>query len=276
MSQAKPHIIAAVGSAVSMALVFLLLYLLTISAPVRVEDEGIEITFGNMDDGGGRPDMTPIMPQPQAEELPAPTAPERPSDNDLMVQDTEEDLLVLAKQREEDAKRKAEEEEFIRKQREEEARIEAEQQAKEKALAEKRAKEQAAIARAQQAMAGFGQTPSAIGANGDNASTTDAAGVKGNPVGKGFGSMNSNTWTLHGRDCKALPKPSQDFNQSGRVVVNIMVNESGDVVAASVGDGSTVSDRKTQQLALDAARRAKFTKGDKPQRGSIVYTFKIN
>lgn len=259
-----------------MALLFLLLYLLSISAPVRVEDEGIEITFGNADDGGGMPNMAPLMPQPQAEAQPAPATPSRPSDNDLMVQDNDEELLALAKQREEDAKRKAAEEELIRQQREEEARIEAERQAREKALAEKRAREQEAIARAQQVMAGFGQTTSAVGANGDNSSTTNASGVKGNPVGKGFGSMNSNTWTLHGRDCKALPKPAEDFNQAGRVVVNIIVNEAGDVVTVSIGDGTNISDRKTQQLALDAARRAKFTKGDKPQRGSIVYTFKLN
>ena len=276
MRDAKPHIIAAVGTVVAMALLFLLLYLLSISAPVRVEDEGIEITFGNADDGGGMPNMAPLMPQPQAEADPAPATPSRPSDNDLMVQEDDEDLLALAKQREEDAKRKAAEEELIRQQREEEARIEAERKAREKALAEKRAREQEAIARAQQAMAGFGQTTSAVGANGDNASTTNASGVKGNPVGKGFGSMNSNTWTLHGRDCKALPKPAEDFNQAGRVVVNIMVNEAGDVVTVSIGDGTNISDRKTQQLALDAARRAKFTKGDKPQRGSIVYTFKLN
>ena len=276
MRDAKPHIIAAVGTIVAMALLFLLLYLLSINAPVRVEDGGIEITFGNADDGGGMPNMAPLMPQPQAEADPAPATPSRPSDNDLMVQEDDEDLLALAKQREEDAKRHAAEEELIRQQREEEARIEAERQAREKALAEKRAREQEAIARAQQAMAGFGQTTSAVGANGDNASTADASGVKGNPVGKGFGSMNSNTWTLHGRDCKALPKPAEDFNQAGRVVVNIMVNEAGDVVATSIGDGTNISDRKTQQLALDAARRAKFTKGDKPQRGSIVYTFKLN
>lgn len=275
MSPAQSHSIAALGTVIVLLLVFLFLLYADIPLPVPVEDEGIEIAFGNEDDGGGMPDMAPIDPQPQAVQNPAPAAPSRPSDNDLMVQD-DEALLALAKQREEDAKRKAEEQMLIQQQREQEARLEAERQAKEKALAEKKAREQEAVARANQAMAGFGQTQSAIGANGSSTSTTNASGVKGNPVGKGFGSMNSNTWTLHGRDCKALPKPSQDFNQAGRVVVNIMVNENGDVLTASVGDGTNISDRKTQQLALDAARRAKFTKGDKPQRGSIVYTFKIN
>ncbi len=275
MNPAQSHSIAAFGTVIVLLLVFLFLLYADIPLPVPVEDEGIEIAFGNEDDGGGMPDMAPIDPQPQAAQNPAPAAPSRPSNNDLMVQD-DEALLALAKQREEDAKRKAEEQLLIQQQREQEARLEAERQAKEKALAEKKAREQEAVARANQAMAGFGQTQSAIGANGSSTSTTNASGVKGNPVGKGFGSMNSNTWTLHGRDCKALPKPSQDFNQAGRVVVNIMVNENGDVLTASVGDGTNISDRKTQQLALDAARRAKFTKGDKPQRGSIVYTFKIN
>lgn len=275
MNPVQSHSIAAFGTVIVLLLVFLFLLYADIPLPVPVEDEGIEIAFGNEDDGGGMPDMAPIDPQPQAAQNPAPAAPSRPSDNDLMVQD-DEALLALAKQREEDAKRKAEEQLLIQQQREQEARLEAERQAKEKALAEKKAREQEAVARANQAMAGFGQTQSAIGANGSSTSTTNASGVKGNPVGKGFGSMNSNTWTLHGRDCKALPKPSQDFNQAGRVVVNIMVNENGDVLTASVGDGTNISDRKTQQLALDAARRARFTKGDKPQRGSIVYTFKIN
>lgn len=275
MNPVQSHSIAAFGTVIVLLLVFLFLLYADIPLPVPVEDEGIEIAFGNEDDGGGMPDMAPIDPQPQAAQNPAPAAPSRPSDNDLMVQD-DEALLALAKQREEDAKRKAEEQLLIQQQREQEARLEAERQAKEKALAEKKAREQEAVARANQAMAGFGQTQSAIGANGSSTSTTNASGVKGNPVGKGFGSMNSNTWTLHGRDCKVLPKPSQDFNQAGRVVVNIMVNENGDVLTASVGDGTNISDRKTQQLALDAARRAKFTKGDKPQRGSIVYTFKIN
>ena len=274
MTQAKNHIIAAAGTIVSMVLVFLLLYYLQITAPRRVEEEGIEIAFGNDDQGGGMPDMAPIQPQPQSEVLPAPAAPSKPSTNDLMVQDeTDEDVLALAKQREEEAKRYEEEQVLIRQRQEAEARAEAERQAKEQAAAEKRAKEQAAIDKAQQAMAGFGNTSSAMGANGDNSSTTQSSGVKGNPVAKGFGNIGGNTWTLQGRDCKALPKPSSDFKQEGRVVVNIQVDEMGNVVTASIGSGTNISDASTQQLALNAARQAKFTKGDKTQRGSIIYTF---
>jgi TonB family protein len=73
-----------------------------------------------------------------------------------------------------------------------------------------------------------------------------------------------------------MPKPSSNFAQSGVVVVNIMVDAAGNVTNATVGDGTTISDRATQQLALQAARQAKFTEGDTPQIGKITYTFKLN
>jgi TonB family protein len=96
----------------------------------------------------------------------------------------------------------------------------------------------------------------------------------GNPVGKGFGSIDNATWTLQGRSCKYIPQPSSDFNQQGRVVVNIMVDAAGNVTSASVGDGSTISDRETQKLALESARNAKFSEGENTQRGTIMYVFK--
>ena len=258
-----------------MCLVFLLLWWLQVSAPVLQEDEGIVVAFGDAEEGGGMPDVRPLDAITQVEQTPAPAAPSRPSDNNLIVQDDEESL-ALAKQTEEDAKRKAEEEELIRKRKEEEARVEAERIAKEKALAEQRAKEQEAIDKANQFASLFGQAGTEEGANADNASTSNSAGTKGNPVGKGMGVTNGTQWSLYGRNVKRLPKPSSDFAQAGVVVVNIMVDAAGNVTNATVADGTTISDRSTQQLALQAARQAKFTEGDTPQIGKITYTFKLN
>lgn len=271
----QSHIIALVGTILSLLLIFLLLWWLQVKAPVQIEDEGIVVAFGDAEEGGGMPDVRPLDAITQVEQIPAPAAPSRPSDNDLIVQDDEESL-ALAKQTEEDAKRRAEEEELIRKRREDEARAEAERIAKEKALAEQRAKEQEAIDKANQLAALFGQAGIAEGANAENASTSNSATTKGNPVGKGMGVSNGTQWTLYGRNVKRLPKPSSDFAQAGVVVVNIMVDPAGSVTNATVGDGTTVSDRSTQQLALQAARQAKFTEGDKPQMGKITYTFKLN
>ena len=273
--QTQSHIIALVGTIISMCLVFLLLWWLQVKAPVQMEDEGIVVAFGDSEDGGGMPDVRPLDAITQVEQIPAPAAPSRPSNNDLIVQEDEESL-ALAKQTEEEAKRKALEEELIRKRREEEARAEAERIAKEKALAEQRAKEQEAINKANQLAALFGQAGTAEGANADNASDSNTAGTKGNPVGKGMGITNGTQWSLYGRNVKRLPKPSEDFAQAGLVVVQIMVDAAGNVTNATVTEGTTISDRATQQLALQAARQAKFTEGDTPQIGKITYTFKLN
>ena len=273
--QTQSHIIALVGTIISMCLVFLLLWWLQVKAPVQMEDEGIVVAFGDSEDGGGMPDVRPLDAITQVEQIPAPAAPSRPSNNDLIVQEDEESL-ALAKQTEEEAKRKALEEELIRKRREEEARVEAERIAKEKALAEQRAKEQEAINKANQLAALFGQAGTAEGANADNASDSNTAGTKGNPVGKGMGITNGTQWSLYGRNVKRLPKPSEDFAQAGLVVVQIMVDAAGNVTNATVTEGTTISDRATQQLALQAARQAKFTEGDTPQIGKITYTFKLN
>ena len=271
----QSHIIALLGTVLSLCCIFFLLWWLQIKAPMQMEDEGIVVAFGDAEEGGGMPDVRPLDAITQVEQIPAPATLSRPSDNDLMVQDNEESL-ILAKQAEEEAKRRAEEEELIRKRREDEARAEAERIAKEKALAEQRAKEQQAIDKANQLVALFGQAGTTEGANAENASANNSANTKGNPVGKGMGVTNGTQWTLYGRNVKSLPKPSSNFAQAGIVVVNIQVDAAGNVTNASVGDGTTISDRSTQQLALQAARHAKFTQGDTPQIGKITYTFKLN
>ena len=278
MKDYQSHIIAGVGTVIMLLLMLLLLMKLSIVAPIQLEDEGIIITFGDADEGGGMPDVLP-MPDPitqveQQPTAPAPT-PVQPSDNDLIVQEDEESL-ALAKQNEEALKRQAEEQERLRQQREEEARLEAERIEREKALAEQKAREEEAIKKAQAMVALFGQSGTDQGANAENATSTPASTSKGNPVGKNFGQVDGNMWSLQGRSVRTMPKPSTDFKEPGKVVVSIRVDKAGNVVAASVGDGTTISDRYTQQLAIDAARKAKFTEGDKEQIGSITYNFKLN
>ena len=278
MKDYQSHIIAGAGTIIFLLLLLFLLLRLSMSAPLQVEDEGIVITFGDADEGGGMPDVLP-MPDPmtQAEQQPAAPAPTpvQPSDNDLMAQEDEESLPV-AQQNEDELKRQAEQEELLRKQQEEEARLEAERIEREKALAEQKARQEEAIKKAQAMAALFGQSGLTEGANAENATATPAATSKGNPVGKNFGQVDGNMWSLQGRSVKTMPKPSTDFLEQGKVVVSIRVDKAGNVVAASIGDGTTISDRYTQQLALDAARRAKFTEGDKEQIGSITYNFKLN
>jgi hypothetical protein len=56
----KSHIIAALGTLLFMGLVFLLLWFLQLDFVEPVEDEGIVVTFGYAEDGGGMEQANPI------------------------------------------------------------------------------------------------------------------------------------------------------------------------------------------------------------------------
>ena len=83
-------------------------------------------------------------------------------------------------------------------------------------------------------------------------------------------------WNLVGRTPISLPAPSNDFTEAGKVVVAVIVSANGKVVSAKIADGTTVSDARTQQLALKAAYKAVFTPTDHPDKqfGTITYIFK--
>lgn len=271
----KSNILAAIGTIIFMALLLLLLLWITVASPVVEEDEGIMVSFGDADTGGGREDGA--MAAAAVPELVAPPpAPTAPSDNDLMTQEDEE-TLALQRQRDEEARRRAEAEmERLRRQREEEARVEAERIAREKALAEQKAREQKAVDKAAALGALFGQTGSDEGANG-LAGESASSGTKGNPVG--HGSAGGNSWNLNGRRLIGdLPHPSNEFRQEGRVVVSVIVDAAGNVVSAMVsGNGTTISDETTRQLAVKAALKAKFDLVERPDKamGTITYNFKF-
>lgn len=271
----KAKIESGLLTAAIMALLLLMLWYVSVEAPRETEEEGVEVAFGDNENGGGaEPEAVP-MPAEPVTQAPPPT-PQAPSENDLVVQDDEESL-ALAKQREEERKHRAEQQELIRKQREEQARLEAERRAEEQRLAEERAR-QAAIEQEKRNKAAalgvlFGNNQQ--GAQGSG--TTQGASQQGSQNPVGHGSMGGNSWSLTGRNIKALPRPSTQFNQEGRVVVDIQVNSEGKVISATIGEGTTVSDYQTRQVALEAARKAEFSASDnKIQVGKITYTFKLN
>jgi len=269
----RAKIESACVTAVVMFLIFLIMWYIYIDASVQKEEEGIEVSFGDSDTGGGMPDgLLAASTQPTPPTAPPP--PSTPSDNDLM---TQEDESAAALRQEQEKKRKEKEkalQEERRKKKEQEAREKAEREAKEKALAEKQAKEQAAKDKADQLGALFGNTDSPEGGNGSDRESA-SSGTKGNPLG--HGSSGGNSWSLDGRGIRGeLPKPSTNFKQEGTVKVAITVDKEGNVIAAKA-IGGTISDETTRQLAVKAAMKAKFTDTDRPdkQMGTITYTFKF-
>ena len=149
-----------------------------------------------------------------------------------------------------------------------EAREREEREAAERARKEKEA---AAVAKANAMGSLFSKTESSNTGGGD----TKGEGQKGNPIGSG--SSGSNSWSLNGRGLKGtLPSPANTFKQDGKVVVQIRVNAAGYVIEARETTGGNISDKSTIQLALEAARKAKFTEGTHDQIGTITYIFKLN
>ena len=258
----RAKIESAVVTAIVMVLLFLLTWYIYIDVVVPEEEEGIEVSFGDSDTGGGVQEGL-LAASAQPAPTTAPLAPSTPSDNDLL---TQEDESAAALRQEQEKKRKEKEkalEEERRKKKEQEAREKAEREAKEKALAEKRAKEQAAVDKANQLGALFGNTDSPEGGNGSDRESA-SSGTKGNPIG--HGSSGGNSWSLDGRGIRGeLPKPSTTFKQEGTVKVAITVDKEGNVIAARA-IGGTVSDETTKQLAVKAALKAKFTDTDRPDK----------
>lgn len=265
----KRHIIASIGTVLFMILLFLLLWFIKLTAFKPEEEEGVEVAFGEVADAGGyMAEQSEAVPMP----TPVPAAPQSassPSDNDLMTQEDEESLALRREQEKKERERKEAEAAEKQRQREEQARLEEERKAREAAEAAQRAKEAEAIAKANQFGSLFGQTGNTQGSG-----SSQGSGQRGNPVG--HGSVGGNSWSLAGRGIKGtLPQPSNDFKQEGKVVVRIRVNAAGQVKEATI-IGGDVSDKQTQQLALDAARKAKFTEGEHDQIGTITYIFKLN
>ena len=238
-----------------MLLIFLLLWFVRLNAVVPEQEEGVEIAFGEVEEAGGyMAEESEAVPLPAPEPV-APEQPSAPSDNDLMTQEDEEALALRKAQEEKEKARK---------------QAEAERKAREAAEAERKAKEAEAIAKANQMGSLFGNSGNNTG-SGDS----QGSGQKGNPVG--HGSSGGNSWSLAGRGIKGtLPQPANNFGQAGKVVVQIRVNAAGQVVDARETTGTNVSDKTTIQLALEAAKKAKFTEGDHDQIGTITYIFKLN
>lgn len=251
-----------------MLLLFLLLWFVTIGVPAEQEEEGVEVSFGVAEEGGGdMAEQSESMPVPAPEPAPAPSAEPAPQQQ-LMTQEDEE-ALALARQKEENERRARAEAEAERRrlQAEADAKAKAEAEARAKAEAERKAKQDTQIAKANAMGSLFGN--SGTQGSGDS----HGADQKGSAVG--HGSVGSAGWALAGRAAKSIPAPGKEFTAEGTVVVRIEVNAAGNVTNAQVYDGTTTSDRTLRELALQAARQATFTPSESPKQvGTITYHFK--
>lgn len=126
-----------------------------------------------------------------------------------------------------------------------------------------------------------GMTQESSESKGDDSA---AKGVVGTEAGKEsnesmLGGGLSGDFNLAGRSLMgSLPVPQYDEQQEGRVVINIIVDESGRVSSASVRLNSSTTNNSTLiNAAREAALKARFSPSEAVvQSGTITYIFRLN
>ena len=274
-----------VGATIIHLVLFVLLVIVSFSIPPPPEtEEGILVNFGTGETGLGM-----IEPSPQA--IQEETSPPPPSN--AAIKTEEEPLLTQNDEEAPEVKKIDPEAEKKRLE-----KIEADKKIKELAEAERIRKQQEEIERKrieaeQQRQADImNRTKNAL-ANSKNAGTgstsegiAGGAGNQGDPRGsvdskvRGEGSGTGDkgiSYELQGRGFQKLPKPKYDYQDGGKVVVEVSVDRSGKVIKAVPGiKGSTTLDEYLLKVAKDAAMEARFeAKPDAPlfQKGTITYNF---
>lgn len=266
----KSELYGMIGSTITLLLLLILLLFIYLPGLKQPEEEGIMVSFGDAIDGSGmvqQPTTTPVATPPPPPSTP-PVSATKPSNEDLMKQ--QDNSVALAEQRRKEQERREQqrqEQQRLEQQRLEQQRIEQERLAAARAEAERKRKEQEAIDRANAAMSGtFG------GGGNTGSGTTQGSGTQGNPVGQG--SSGGNSWSLSGRSLIGqLARPNYVNNVEGRITVNIRVDAAGNVIGATIGSPTNISDPETRNAAMEAARRTKFSSSSGVSQGSITYNF---
>ncbi len=265
--------------------VFSFLILVGFSVPPPPEsEEGILVNFGTDETGLGMIEPSPPAYQEETSPPPPSNISKAADEKPLLTQNTEEAPEVKKVDPEAEKKRlERVEAEKVRRAELEAERIRKEQAEIERKRIEAEQKRQADI---------MNRTKNAL-ANSKNAGTSSTGeGVTGGPGNQGVpsGSVDSKnrgegsgpgnkgvSYFLGGRGSQKLPEPQYNYQDEGKVVVEVSVDRSGKVVQAVPGiKGSTTLNDYLLRVAKEAALKATFdAKADAPviQKGTITYNF---
>ena len=284
----KGEYIGALGALLVHVAVIALLILVSFTVPQPDEDAGgVPVMMGNVDAASGfdDPSLVDVDIMDEDAAAPAETAPELPSEQDLLTQ-TEEETVTLKPKTEEPKKETVKPKEVVKpkepvkkpEKTEAEKAAEAKRLAEEKAERERKAAEEAARKRVSGA---FGKGAQMEGNKGTSAGGTGTEGSKeGNSsTGAKTGTGGYGTFDLGGRSLGtgSLPKPAYNVPEEGRVVVNITVNPAGVVIGTSINPQTNTVNSTLRKAAEDAAKKARFNtvEGPNNQTGTITYYFNL-
>ena len=284
----KGEYIGALGALLVHVAVIALLILVSFTVPQPDEDAGgVPVMMGNVESARGfdDPSLVDVDVLDEDAAAPAETAPELPSEQDLLTQ-TEEETVTLKPKTEEPKKETVKPKEVAKpkepvkkpEKTEAEKAAEAKRLAEEKAERERKAAEEAARKRVSGA---FGKGAQMEGNKGTSAGGTGTEGSKeGNSsTGTKTGTGGYGTFDLGGRSLGtgSLPKPAYNVQEEGRVVVNITVNPAGQVISTGINPQTNTVSSALRKAAEDAAKKARFNTVDgvTNQTGTITYYFNL-
>lgn len=286
------------GTLITHLVVLLILLISGFSMPPPPEvDNGIMVNFGTDETGSGLIEPSPpqsteevaqvaIPDQSQADKATKPATKEVP----VLTQNYEKDAPSVSKKPDPEAEKKKKEQienEKIRREELKAARnIKAAEDAEKKRVADEQKRISDITNRTKNALAGSKNS----GTNSTSEGITGGAGNQGDPngsvdskvrgVGSGTGtSGNGISYDLKGREPAMIPDPKYEYQEEGKVVVEISVDRDGIVTMATPGvKGSSTLDDYLLRVAKEAALKARFTVNkDAPpvQKGTITFIFKL-
>lgn len=235
----RSEIYAYTGTAITAVVILLILLLVVMPGLQSVqEDDGVMISFGEAFDGGG-------MAATPSTNVTSASIPVQAKDEKLITQ-TDPSVSLTETQKKKEAT-----------------------QSTTRNTREQLQREQEALQKADDLIGGsFGSSTTS------GSGRTSSDDTAGNPVGSG--SSGGNSWSLSGRNLLGtIPTPRYDQNDDGIVTVEIRVNASGEVIAASVSRPTTTTNPTLRQASINAARKTRFSSGDGISVGTITYNFKL-
>ena len=255
MKVTKEEIYGYTGSSIFLLSIYFLLHIIVLKTTVKLGEEGVLIHFGNADWSSGFFEPRLESPRNDADDsqqyqpfIPPPeTTPAINSKQDAQPLLTQELENTVAIEDDETAEEKAQ-------------RAKEEEQQKREDI------------NRQVSNAFSAKTPN------QNQQAAASSGSSGSPVASGSSSVSGyGEFNLGGRTLGSggLPRPAYTVQEEGRIVVNITVNPSGNVIFAEIGKGTNIDNSSLRRSAVEAAKMAKFNSisGNNNQAGTITYKY---
>lgn len=233
--------------------IILLLLLFVVGPPYMdpPEEYGVAVNFGNSNFGRGNVQpKKPVKSEPKIVEEPPQPEPSKaeptksaPAKEEVLTADNAEEIAIK-KQKEAEAKAKAIAEA--------KAKAEAERIAREKREQEEKKRKLDAL------IGGVSKSEGTeTGSEGNDNRAGDKGQLDGNPYAPSyFGEQGTGSggvgYGLNGRGRASFKRLKQDCNESGLVIVRIVVNKSGNVIEATPGVKGTTN---TAQCLLEPAKK---------------------